>query len=260
VGRRCCKIVRRIGMESYYENALVTIYHGDCLDILPKLEPADLMLTDPPYRGDFAHEGGLMTGSRLKTHNEINDDVGSSPDFDISVYMPILLKSAKSSLVWCSCKQLPDLLKFVGERFNVITWVKTNPVPLVNNKLLNDCEYCVCFLNKGFHYPDIPYKEKSTAYINKNGQDVSIDHPTPKPIEIILKNINQFSSKGESIIDPFCGSGTTGVGCMKMDRKCVLIDDKEKYCEMSAKRCEQAKTGLTFEEQDAGQMLLFEDK
>lgn len=241
----------------YYSNDLGVIYHGDCLEILPELPQVDLVLTDPPYRGDFGHGGGLMTGTRLKTQTTIIEKVGSSPDFDVTIYLPLILKSAESSLIWCSCKQLPELLGFIGDRFNLITWVKTNPVPLVNNKLLNDCEYCVCFLGKKFRYPQIPYKEKRTAYIMKNGQDIHIDHPTVKPIELIIMNLKQFSVKDNTVLDPFLGSGTTAVACCKLNRRFIGIEKEEKYCEIAAKRLEQYRTGLTPAEQDAGQGTLF---
>ena len=195
----------------YPEDFINKIIQGDCLEVMKYIpnKSIDLVLTDPPYRGDFGHEGGMMTGNRLKNHQEIIRSVGSSPDFDIKKFLPTILEKGKNSLIWCSCKQLPEIFSFTKRRFNLITWVKTNPVPLSNNKLLNDCEYCVCFLDDSFHYPEIPTSEKKTAYIMKNGQDRQIDHPTPKPIELIIKNLEQFSLPGDLVLDPFVGSGTT---------------------------------------------------
>lgn len=231
--------------DPYYQDDACTIYHGDCRDILPHLEPVDLVLTDPPYRQDFAHGGGLMVGSRLKTHEQILQKVGSGAGFDITEYLPSIIKSGNCALIWCSCKQLKEILPFTGDRFNVLTWVKTNPVPLTNNKMLNDVEFCVCFLGNKFKYPKCDFNLKRTAVVMKNGQENNIDHPTVKPIKLIKQNIECFSNINDTILDPFMGSGTTLVAAKQLNRKAIGIEIEEKYCEIAVKRLAQGVIDLT---------------
>ena len=230
----------------YYReyNPDIIVMLGDCLTIMPLLPKVDLVVTDPPYKQDFAQGGGLMVGKRRETHKQILEDVGSSPEFDISIYIPIILKAAETSLIWCSCRQLPQLFKFVGERFNLLTWVKTNPTPLTNNKMLNDTEFCICLLGDSFSYPDVSFEEKRTAIVMKNGADNLIHHPTVKPINLMKRTIKSFSNGTTSILDPFLGSGTTAVAAKELKRNFIGIEINVKYCEIAKKRLQNTQVPM----------------
>ena len=226
--------------KPYYQDESCTIYNADCREVLPLLPKVDLVLTDPPYRQSFHEGNGLIKGSRAKTYKQIRETVGSSPDFDITKFIPLLKRVSSNLLIWCSCKQLQELIALAGSRFNILVWVKSNPIPLVKNKLLNDTEFCVCILDDKFKYPnDIPFDLKRTAVVLKNGQENSIDHPTVKPINLIQRNIKCFSNQKETILDPFMGSGTTLRAAKDLNRKAIGIEIEEKYCEIAARRLQQ---------------------
>lgn len=129
-------------LKPYYEHAGITIYHGDCREILPQLEPVDLVLTDPPY-DIHAGSGGGCFGKRKHLVNIGGfTDGGCNYDF---------LSAFKNWFCFCSLKQLDELLLIASmlERRNLITWGKPNPVPTCNNKYLPDVEYIVHGFSRG---------------------------------------------------------------------------------------------------------------
>lgn len=86
------------------------------------------------------------------------------------------------------------------------------------------------------------------------------NHPTVKPVDLMEYLVKLVSREGAIVLDPFAGSGTTGLACINLKRNCIGIEKEEKYCEIIKKRCEHKRTVLTPAEKKAGQMTLFEDE
>lgn len=222
-------------MKPYYEDKWVRIFHGDCRDILPSLEPVDLVLTDPPYGmnldTDFSGmESKLFTG---KTGGNYHKPVtGDNERFDPSDLMRIL-SNVKEQLWFGAdyyCQRIPDLDngswlvwdkrlddsadKMWGSTFEMI-WSKTR-----HRKVISRYKWAGIF---GMEHQDISNRV----------------HPTQKPIELMLRLVLDFSIQGNLILDPFLGSGTTCYCAKKLQRRCIGIEIEEKYCEIAAKRCMQ---------------------
>jgi len=143
--------------------------------------------------------------------------------------------------IWCNKEQIPKYLEYyvskLGCSFDIIKWVKTNPVPTYNNKYMSDTEYCLYFRKAGFCKPQ-NYKDGSTLFthpINKKDKNL-YNHPTIKPIEIIDRLIRNSSKEGDLIFDPFMGSGTTGVSALKHNRRFIGCEIDKDYFNGSLQR------------------------
>ena len=122
-------------------------------------------------------------------------------------------------------------------KLEVIIWSKTNPMPLYNNKYMNDKEYCLYFRNGGYCSPK-NYEDAKTVYISKaNVEDKKLyEHPTIKPLELIRKMIRNSSKENDIVLDCFLGSGTTSVACILENRKYIGFEINKKYFDIANKR------------------------
>ena len=216
------------------------ILNGDCFDLLKKLKDnsVDLIITDPPY--EFAqHGGGGAFGSKKREyHNELEDSK-IVDGFDYSLLNEFIRVMKKVNLyIWCNKEQLLTYLKFF-ENYNVdlLTWHKTNPVPTCNNKYLSDTEYLLFFREKGVKVYG-SYKTKKKYYVtptNKSDKE-KYNHPTVKPLEIINNLVINSSQDNDVILDPFMGSGTTGVAALQNNRKFIGMEIDENYFNIARER------------------------
>jgi site-specific DNA-methyltransferase (adenine-specific) len=221
------------------------IYNEDCLETMAKMPDGfvDLIETDSPYKGHFGKGGGAF-GDR-DYFQDVENNVGSSINFDINVYLPELKRVCKkpfNSYFWCSTKMVVDFLKFAeANRFlyDILFWNKSNPVPTKNNKRLPDTEYCISIREPGAKFnnslPFDLYRKVFWTKVNKNDWG----HPTIKPIGLIEPQILISSCEGDLVYDPFMGSGTTAVACVRTGRNYIGSEINKKYCELAEKRIQQ---------------------
>ena len=207
-------------MTPYYEHAGITIYHGDCREVLPTLGKFDLLLTDPPYgigaaRASFA-DGGIA--AKRNYGDGSWDDKPADPDA-----IKAAISLTKEQIIWGgNYFQLgPARCYFV--------WDKNNPT--AND--FADAELAWTSLNR-------PVKMIRLTWNGfcRQGREQR-DHPTQKPLAVMKWAIQQPKETCESILDPFMGSGTTLRAAKDLERKAIGIEIEERYCEMAAKRMEQ---------------------
>ena len=214
-------------MTPYYAHAGITIYHGDCREILPTLGPVDLVLTDPPYEM-------TATGGGIGAKREYLSDIDGFTDggFD-----PELLSGFDNWACFCAKAQLPELLIMAAKwpRWMLVTWNKPNPTPLSNGNYLPDTEYIVHAFQSGRCFGS--YRDKSRYILHPASQDNL--HPNEKPIKVIRKFVSVGTEEGDVVLDPFMGSGTTLVAAKLEGRQAIGIEIEERYCEIAAKRLEQ---------------------
>ncbi len=210
-----------------------TLYLGDCREILPTLGNVDAVVTDPPY--EFVPMGGGIGGRRQVYKDIYRADLhlGFNPD--------MLLGVSDSITVFCAKAQFSDMLKFAetnGFRWNLTTFNKTNPTPLCGANYLPDAEYIFhfwknCRLGGGYH-------DKSRFYVSPASGDSTL-HPTIKPVGLMEKLVRvSIDKEGAVTLDPFMGSGTTGVACVKLGRKFIGIELEPRYFDIACRRIEQA--------------------
>lgn len=229
----------------------IKLMFGDCLERLRELpdDSIDLILTDPPYDIKNTKAGGSNSlCSRLNNSMSELEDLNIVKGFDILV-LDELVRVCKNIniLLFCNKSQLPMYIDYfvtrLGCSFDLIKWVKTNPPPTFNNKYLSDTEYCFYARKKGYCNPD-NYKNASTLYhapINIKDKR-KFNHPTIKPLPLIERLIRNSSKINSVILDPFMGSGTTGLAALNLNRKFIGIELDPTYYGVS---CERILTSAT---------------
>ena len=203
----------------------VQLFLGDCLEILPQLEAGsvDAVITDPPY-GIGAEKGTNGFGESKHTVNHYNDNWTKPPK---AVFDNMLRISNKVFIF--GGNYFTDLLP---QSDCWLVWDKVGEIKFENP--FSDCELVWTSLSKK--------TVKKYLYILQGfiGKEKDRYHPTQKPIALMKMLINQFSNEGDTILDPFAGSGTTLVACVQTGRKGIGIEIEEKYFDIAVKRIQQA--------------------
>lgn len=212
-----------------------TLYLGDAYEIRPTLGwfAADVM--DPPY--EFRAEGGGMYRAARKGMDEIMEQ-GLHEGFDHSVINPLLCGAA---VVFCHNDQLPKLLPYLDgsfERFALCTWRKKNPQPVANKHYRPVSEFYVHAWSSG-HHPagKLEDLDRQIEAMSPRGH-LKYGHPTVKPDAVMDKIIGNVS--GQSICDPFMGTGSTGVAAIRAGKRFVGIEHNPTHFDTACARIEAA--------------------
>jgi site-specific DNA-methyltransferase (adenine-specific) len=236
-------------VKPYYERDGITIYHGDCRDILPTLEAGsvDLTLTDPPYLGlkggySFVDCGGVAP--RRNESVSVGDPWGASLDWADEVIRVTRL----GVMVFTSYHDLPEVaIAFtLLRRVALITWHTRNAPCQGKNVPRFTEQYIWCFARRAglswdaFRSTLINIPKLSTgAFVSTErftDDDGRALHPTQKP-EALMRRLLVVG--GETILDPFMGTGTTLRAAKDLGRRAIGIEIEEKYCEIAVKRLAQ---------------------
>lgn len=198
-------------MKPYYEHAGITIYHGDCREILPTLT-ADVVVTDPPYgHGGLPPRGGSKAGTLGVACVPLPWDIADDSWIDLWGGPAAVFMSA------ARCFAVARKLSADG----LLVYVKTNPHP--NGSSFEPC------LTRGFGVG----ARHVAAYNAENGQQ----HPTQKPLNVMLFVVGR--APDGIVLDPFCGSGSTLIAAKSLGRRAIGIEIEERYCEIAANRLSQ---------------------
>lgn len=208
-----------------------TLYLGDAYKIVPTLGEVDCLASDPQYQFN-AQGGGKWKKARPKHMNEI-EKKGLNKGFDQNIINP---KLHKSVVVFCHQNQIFKLGAYLEESYKRVTlcaWRKSNPSPLANKNYIAECELYFHAWNQG-HHPLGEIKDLKRIIDYKNGQQSEFDHPTVKPLFVmdkIMRNIN-----GNTILDPFAGTGSTGISALKAGKKFIGIEYDPVYFNIMVSR------------------------
>lgn len=210
-----------------------TLYLGDCLEIMPTLGKVDAVVTDPPY--EFGADGaGIFR--KNKKYMDLIQAGGLDKGFDHTFLTESLCDSV---VVFCHNDQLEVLIPWLSARFGrfcLCFWHKDNPMPVANKHYKPDTEiYIHAWNDRGFPIGELEHKGRYFfAPVGKS----AYAHPTVKPLALMVKIIR--NTNGSRILDPFMGSGTTGVACVKLGRKFIGIELDPKYFDIACRRIEEA--------------------
>lgn len=240
---------KNIMFESFSHG--VILGKGNCIEYLKYLknDTVDLILTDPPYNlGNFMHSRNTnLVKMRKNQFAYAGWDDLSQMDWEKEIEFFFkessrILKKGGALLMFMSLMKIETIIRLACKhKFYYKTtgiWHKTNPMPRnMNIHFVNSTEAWVYFINddtsgifnnEGKMIHDFIETSLTTSKEKKFGK-----HPTQKPMKIISHFIKILSNVGDVVLDPFMGSGTTGVSAKKMERKFIGIELDEKYYELS---------------------------
>lgn len=195
----------------FYEESGVTLYCGDCRDVLPLLDPVDLVLTDPPYGHAERWQGGTW-GSVDKYRDAEQWD---AVKIDAATLTQVL-SAGRSAIVWGgNYYALPPSRGWLG-------WIKRDRLAT-----LADMELAWTTFDK-------------PAKIFESVRNVEIrnGHATEKPTRLFMWCV-EYAKPVESLVDPMCGSGTALVAAKNLGVRAIGIEIEPRYCEIAVKRLRQ---------------------
>lgn len=226
-------------MSPYYSDDLVTLYHGDALDVLPSLhgEAFAATITDPPYMIGSASAGNLASkaGSWADTMN--------SAQWFASWYRLAWGLTSRNGCMWSflNWRSVPVVMRAALDAqiplTSMLVWDKEWIGPGGTQGLRPSYEMVGLFAKPDFA---IPNRGLPDIWRHKVGSYKASGHPAEKP-EGLLRTIMQNTGlvAGQRVLEPFSGSGTTAAAAKSLGLRCVAIEAEERYCEMTAKRLAQ---------------------
>lgn len=237
----------------YYQDDAVTLWLGDCRDVLPTLGPIDHVITDPQYsehvhksvrRGLTAHAGVFSERSDLgfdpltpELMAFCGEQFGRLARRWIAVF-----SDTESSHLWAAAIR--------AEYVRTAFWRKDGGAPqFTGDRPAVACEAITLCHRKGRKrwngggkqgFYDVP------IVVSRGGPNEVRQHTTQKPEKLMLSLIADFTDPGDVILDAFGGSGTTAVAAKRLGRRAIVIEKKEQYAEVAARRLSQGALNLEF--------------
>ncbi len=259
-------------MNPYFQKDRFTLYHGNSLEILPQLpaDSFDMIYADPPYRlsnGGFTSESG-----RLVSVNKGGWDKSEGVEEDFKFHKKWISECRRllkpDGTIWLSgtyhniykCGYALELEGF--HILNEIAWYKPKSADNISGRMFKAQHESLIWAKKEkiakhkFSYEYLKKTDWGQDFLKKQGEQMGSvwaihapglierkfgKHPTQKPQELLKRIILSCTRKGDSILDPFCGSGTTGVVASLYGRSFVGIDSDPKYLEMAQSRFTELK-------------------
>ena len=219
-----------------------TLYLGDALEILPTLT-VDHVIGDPPYEDELHKAMGRI---QRNDGREMVQDLGfdgvnagragiAAASVQASGGWVILFTLAEGVRAW------RDDLQAVGAKWDTTCfWIKPDSAPRFNGQ--GPARGAECFVTcwAGTGYRRWNGGGKRGIYNHCVNQGRQGEHPTEKPVPLMMEIVADFTRPGETICDPFMGSGTTGVACARSGRSFIGIEQNERWFDLSCRRIEEA--------------------
>ena len=220
---------------------------GDSFAIMKNIknESVNAVITDPPYN--------ISKDNNFTTMGRAGIDFGEwDKDFDlvswIKIVEPLLLKGGNILIFndWKNMSYITKALEDNGfEIKDLIRWEKTNPMPRnIDRRFVTDYEVAVWAVKKGskwtFNRINETYERPEIKCgITPRGEKKFGIHPTQKPIAVMEWLIQRLTNESDIVLDPFMGSGSTGVACINTNRKFIGMELDQKYFDIASKRIEE---------------------
>ena len=254
-------LLSKIGAESYFEDKTKSfiLFKEDTLKLLPLIpdESIDMIFADPPY---FLSNGGITChAGKMVSVNKGKWDVSNGIE-DSHLFNQRWLKQCQRILkpngtIWVSgTSHIIHSIGFAMQTLyykilNDISWFKVNPPPNLSCRYFTHSTETIIWAaknQKSKHHFNYPLMKQ----LNNNKQMLSLwhikspetsekkygKHPTQKPMKLLERIVQASTKKGDIVLDPFNGSGTTGLEAYLLGRKYIGIDSEKEYLELSIKR------------------------
>lgn len=221
-----------------------TLYNGNCEDVLPLIGKVDAVITDPPFEAE-AHTDMRRTQRSIKDGD--NDVLGFgaiTEELRNLVCGHAGTKCSGWALFFCQVEASAlyrDAMVSAGAKYRrTMVWIKPDSSPQFNGQGPAQGYECIsaswCGLGKSVWNGG----GKRGVFTHLVNQGRFGGHPTEKPLPLMAELMSLFSNHGQTVLDPFMGSGTTGVAAIQMGRKFIGIERDERYFEIACKRIERA--------------------
>lgn len=221
-----------------------TLYNGDCLEVMAGLEPVSHVISDPPYE-ESTHKniGGIKRNDGGKVTEKL--------DFvSVEAIRPQVIKAIEPicdgwALLFCTTEGVArwaDEINISALKYKrACAWIKPDSMPQMNGQGPANAIECFVAAWGGSGHARWNAGGKRGVYTHlTNQKDRDGRHPTEKPIPLMMELLKDFTNPGETILDPFMGSGTTGVACARMGRKFIGVELDPKYFDVACERIRKA--------------------
>ena len=228
-----------------------TLYKGDCLEIMPTLGKVDAVVTDPPYDAAMQNSFGRVSIARQGLGDiKKLQSVSRRGELDFAPIDEIRPATAQQIVAVCDgwaitfciaegVRAWRDSYQEAGAKYKrAMVWVKPDAMPQFNGQgpSIGHEMMTAVWCGRGYSKWNGGGKPGTFTFCkNTNGE-----HPTQKPLPLITEIVRLFSFDKQTVLDPFMGSGTTGVACAKLGRKFIGIELEPKYFDIACKRIEDA--------------------
>jgi DNA modification methylase len=245
----------------YYSDEFVTLYHGDCREVLPTLAPVTHIITDPPYS---EHVHGSARSSRMQSSNDRGGRYGADTRRNVDLGFEhlepelrgacaqefarltsrwvLVFSDVESGHLWRG-----DLTAAGLDYVRTGAWIKLGSTPQFSgDRPATGFEAITICHPKGRKRWNGGGRHAvwTVPIVLDRGRNGARLHTTQKPEPLMHALVDQFTDPGETILDPFAGSGTTLLTAAQAGRKAVGIERDERYCEVIAKRLQNADVSL----------------
>lgn len=233
-------------MALYYEDENVKLYHGDCREGMAAMEDraVSAVITDPPY-SDSTHENIRGNSSAAKAHgnrvlsgtlgfNSISlDDLESSVSEMGRVSSGWVVATLDYKHAFRFDASPPPGLRML----RVGVWVKPNPMPQISGDRPGQGWEAIAFLHRDDVRPKWNGGGRAGVWAASTAHNIA--HPTAKPLSMVRDWVTLFTNPGDTVLDPYAGSGTTLRAAADSGRKAIGFEIDEAYCEVAATRLSQ---------------------
>lgn len=224
------------------------LHLGDCRDILPMLPKVDAVVTDPPYAVSVA--GAVVKGQPGKGARRLDFFAGDSDWAAMNRLVAeavdlAISKEPLSFAAWCGHRQIgfiTEALEAQNYSTRLLFWRKKCPPPAAPGAGFSSAvECCVYGYRPGRPWNGGQYDFNVFETDNyRHGQPGKVDHPTQKPRQLMKWQVERITAFGSTVLDPFMGSGSTGVAALETGRNFIGIEREPKYFDIACKRIEDA--------------------
>ena len=225
----------------YYQDDSVTIYHGDSFELVPDLRPrVDALVTDPPFVFSVAMSSGNYLTPKREPGNAWSDADVMGRWFASA--LDVFQKHARgnwSLCAFCSPASYPVFFPHVYRRFDKVTGLVWDKGRIgTGARWRRSFELILYAYNEGCHWDDsIHDRPDVLAFPPAPNSDRG--HPIDKPTHLLAYLLEPITARGDLVLDPFMGGGSTLLAAKQLGRRAIGIESEERYCEIAATRLSQ---------------------
>ncbi len=223
----------------------VTLYLGDCREVLPTLGRVSHVITDPPYEKE-AHKTGRRTQASVKLGINVDLDFAAiTEDMRSEVAELTVSMSDGWVMYFCQAEAVTpwrDAIEAAGGKYKrTMVWIKPDSTPQLNGQMPAPGYESIPLAWCGQGHSRWNGGGKRGVFTHLTNQpDREGTHPTEKPVPLMIELVRLFTQPDDLICDPFSGSGTTGIACVKSGRQFVGIESDPRYFDLSRRRISDA--------------------